>query len=68
MKLSPFALGGLGLLYALHNDFWLWSEARSVLGLPAGLVYHALFCLAVSIFMWFVTGRADLDSDLDESS
>lgn len=41
------------LLYALHQDFWLWREARPlVFGfLPAGLAYHAGFTLAVSALM-----------------
>ena len=61
MKRPRLTLGGLLLLYALHNDFWLWTEPRFMFGLPAGLVYHALFCFAVSGFMWLVTRGLDLD-------
>lgn len=41
------------LLYALHQDFWLWRTARPlVFGfLPAGLAYHAGFTLAASVLM-----------------
>lgn len=36
----------LGLI--LHNDLWLWDDARFVAGLPVGLTYHIAFCLAVA--------------------
>lgn len=38
----------LAALYLLHNDIWLWNDSRLWLGLPAGLVYHIGFCVAVS--------------------
>ena len=38
----------LAALYLLHNDLWLWNDSRLWLGLPAGLVYHIGFCVAVS--------------------
>lgn len=38
----------LGVLYLLHNDFWLWNDGRLLLGLPVGLVYHLFYCAAVS--------------------
>ncbi len=39
----------LGLL-VLHQDFWNWSsEEISLLGMPVGLFYHALFSIACSI-------------------
>lgn len=47
-----------GVLYAalvltavLHQDFWLWNDARMVLGLPVGLTYHVVYCLAVAVLM-----------------
>jgi hypothetical protein len=45
------------LLYALHQDGWLWRDARPlVLGfLPIGLAYHAAYCLAVAALMWLLT-------------
>lgn len=38
-------------LYLLHYDFWLWQRPQVVLGLPVGLLYHFLYCLAVSIVL-----------------
>ena len=42
---------GIGLFYLLHNDLWLWHDARLVLGLPVGLVYHLAYCLAAAALM-----------------
>jgi hypothetical protein len=42
----------LGLAFVLHNDLWLWNDAQMVGGLPVGLVYHVVFCLAVAGLMW----------------
>ena len=41
-------------LYALHQDFWFWREARPlVFGfLPIGLFYHAAYTVATSALMW----------------
>ncbi len=36
------------ILYLLHNDLWLWNDARLILGLPVGLLYHVIFCLVTS--------------------
>jgi len=41
----------LALAFLLHNDLWLWDDARSVAGLPVGLAYHVGFCLAVALLM-----------------
>ena len=54
--MSPRALrgllyAGLLILYLLHNDLWLWDEAGLVLGLPAGLTYHAGYCLAAAALL-----------------
>jgi hypothetical protein len=42
------------LLYALHQDFWFWRDARPlVFGfLPIGLAYHALYAVAASLLLW----------------
>ena len=53
------ALGALvvAAIYALHQDFWFWGEARPlVFGfLPIGLFYHAAYTLAVSAMLsWLV--------------
>ena len=41
------------VLYALHQDFWFWREARPlVFGfLPIGLFYHAAYTVATSALM-----------------
>ena len=44
-------LFGVLLFYLLHNDLWLWNDARLVLGLPVGLVYHLAYCLAAAALM-----------------
>ena len=47
----------VAVLYALHQDFWFWREARPlVFGfLPIGLFYHAAYTVAVSIMLaWLV--------------
>ena len=42
---------GIGVFYLLHNDLWLWHDARLLLGLPVGLVYHLAYCLAAAALM-----------------
>ena len=42
---------GIGIFYLLHNDLWLWRDARLVWGLPVGLVYHLAYCLAAAALM-----------------
>ena len=46
-------------LYALHQDFWFWREARPlVFGfMPIGLFYHAAYTLAVSALMGMLVSR-----------
>lgn len=41
------------LVYALHQDFWLWRSARPlVFGfLPVGLAYHATYTLGIAVLM-----------------
>jgi hypothetical protein len=40
-------------LYALHQDVWLWREARPlVFGvLPPGLAYHAAYTVACALLL-----------------
>jgi Protein of unknown function (DUF3311) len=47
-------------VYALHQDTWLWSEARPlVLGfLPIGLVYHLGYCVLAALLMWLLVAQA----------
>ena len=46
-------------VYALHQDLWLWREARPlVFGfLPIGLFYHAAYTVAVSAMLWWLVRR-----------
>jgi hypothetical protein len=46
--------GVLVLIFVLHNDLWLWDDARLVCGLPVGLTYHIGFCLVVALVMWLI--------------
>jgi hypothetical protein len=43
----------IALVYALHQDVWLWRTARPlVFGfLPAGLAYHAAYTVGISLLM-----------------
>ena len=47
----------LGALYLLHNDLWWWHAPVLWIGLPASLVYHVLFGLAVTVALWPLAGR-----------
>lgn len=38
----------LVLAFVLRHDLWLWSISERWLGLPAGLAYHAGFCLVAA--------------------
>ena len=40
------------LLFILHNDFWFWETPQIILGLPVGLLYHIMYCLAASLLMF----------------
>ena len=39
------------ILYALHNDLWLWDDGTLVYGLPAGFLYHIGYCAAASALL-----------------
>lgn len=64
MKLPPLRTLGLVLaaivLYALHQDVWLFRTARPLLFgfLPIGLTYHAAYCLACALLMWLLVVTA----------
>ena len=55
------------ILYALHQDIWLWRSARPLFAgfLPVGLTYHA-YCFAAALLMWALTTYA-WPSHLDPS-
>jgi len=43
----------VGLLFVLHQDFWLWGNTSLVFGfLPIGLAYHLAYSLAAGC-TWF---------------
>lgn len=48
----------LVVLYALHNDLWLWYDSRIVLGLPVGLTYHVFYNLAAAVLMFLLVRYA----------
>lgn len=48
----------LFVLYLLHNDLWLWDNPSLVLGIPVGLFYHIMFCVAASLLMAMVVSNA----------
>jgi len=50
----------VAVLYALHQDFWFWRDARPlVFGfLPIGLFYHAAYTVACSIVLWWLVRSA----------
>ena len=56
-------------LYALHQDFWFWREARPlVFGfLPIGLFYHIAYTVATSALM-FVLVRSYWPAHLENVS
>ncbi len=46
------------ILYLLHNDLWFWDNPSLILGLPVGLFYHLMFCIAASLLMFLVVSYA----------
>ena len=52
------AWAGIPILFVLHADWWLWDDPRLIGGLPVGLVYHALYCLAATIEMFLLVRYA----------
>jgi hypothetical protein len=48
------------VLYALHQDLWLWRQARPlVFGvLPVGLAYHVGYALVTSLALWLLVRLA----------
>ena len=50
-SVRAWVYGALVLLFALHQDSWLWDDPRIVLGLPVGLTYHVLYCLIAALLL-----------------
>ena len=61
------ALIVLLVLVVLHQDFWLWDDARLVMGfLPSGLAYHAAYSVATA-GLWALIVRHAWPAGLDEA-
>jgi hypothetical protein len=45
----------LVVLFVLHNDLWLWNDTRLIAGIPSGLLYHIIFCVAATLVMTGLT-------------
>ena len=54
------------VLFVVRHDLWLWNDDRILLGLPVGLLYHALFCLVVSMVMALLVRYAWPELEADE--
>ena len=48
MRYRGYILLGLALLLVVHHDFWNWNSPGLYLGIPAGLMFHLLLCVAAS--------------------
>jgi hypothetical protein len=69
----PLAVFSIAALYVLHQDVWLWGEARPlVFGfLPIGLFYHAVHTVASSLLLWVLAKYAwptHLEQDLEPAA
>jgi hypothetical protein len=42
----------------LHLNYWMWDDARIVLGLPANLFYHVTLSLVLSLVLSILVRRA----------
>lgn len=56
-------------LYLLHQDFWNWRTAKPLMFgfLPAGMSYHAIYTIAVSLVMALIV-RAAWPSHLEDEA
>ena len=45
---------GVGIFYALHQDYWFWREARPLIFgvMPIGLFYHAAYMVVSALVFW----------------
>jgi hypothetical protein len=73
MGMKSLGLTLLVLLYwGLHQDIWLWREARPMTFgfLPAGLAYHAAYTIGIALLMFLLVKTAwpsDLEREVDRS-
>ncbi len=47
----------LGLV-GLHLNYWMWDDARIVLGLPLNLLYHVVLSLVLSVLLFVLVNGA----------
>jgi len=69
--MRPLLYTVLILFFGLHNDLWLWHDARQLLGLPVGLTYHIAYCLAAALLMALLVRHAwphHLEPEQDDPS
>ncbi len=65
VQIKAWVWVGVALLFVLHQDLWLWADASLWFGgLPAGLGYHALYSIVVSLF-WLTVVRFAWPSSLE---
>lgn len=73
MRMKSVGLTALVFVYwALHQDLWLWREARPLAFgfLPAGLTYHAAYTIGISFLMLLLVKTAwptELEKEVDGS-
>ena len=54
------------ILFALHQDFWLWDDKNLVMGsMPVGLFYHAMFSIVASI-TWVLANKYAWPVEIEE--
>lgn len=65
--MTPVTFLLLLLYYALHQDFWNWSEPRPLIFgfLPIGLFYHVLYTLGAALIMAMLV-RVAWPTELEE--
>ena len=64
---QSIALIAVVVFVILHQDFWLWDDARLLLGfLPSGLAYHAAYSVATA-GLWALIVRYAWPAGLDEA-
>ena len=62
MRHRGYILAGLVLLLVLHHDFWNWNSTSLFLGIPVGLMFHLLLCVAASVLFTLLVLVGDRSS------
>jgi hypothetical protein len=59
MARYPKWLGPLALaIVAVYLNYWMWDDARVVLGLPVNLLYHIVLSVGLVPIMLVIVRRA----------